>query len=85
MRDYFKMWFKPGPRSLKVAVIDCLFWSAVFVGAGLLFDWGTSLIVIVVVVFNASVAGRYVWWHFRPYKEPPPQPVTRYTKNYPTR
>ena len=81
MRDYVKGWFKFGPRSLKFEVIDCLLWSAVFVGVGLLSDWTTYLIVVGVVMINASAAGWHVWWHFRPYKEAPPQPVTRYTKN----
>ena len=70
--------FKEGPKSLLAEVIGFVFITVVLLGAAYFIgDYGVVLGVLGGCV--AATAGRYIWWHFRPYKKPEPQPMTRYT------
>lgn len=80
MRDFIKWQFKSGPRPLKVEVVSFLGLGAVFLAMVFLFDLDKTIVGIALTVAVVGTAGRYIWWHFRPYKATVHQ-ETRYTKH----
>ncbi|MEP7193718.1 MAG: hypothetical protein ABI903_12725 [Actinomycetota bacterium] len=78
LKDAFS--FTAGPRSLLSEVIGFVVFSLVLLGLTFSNGGGDySVATIVMGSYAVMTAGRYVWWHYRPYKAPPPPPVTRYT------
>jgi hypothetical protein len=72
--------FKRGPKSFLAQLISLMFSAVLLLAMGLFLGDGAYKIVLYIMIgLIAGTAIRYVWWRFRPYKEPPPPPVTRYT------
>jgi len=72
--------FRAGPRSFLTELISLMSVAVVLLAIAFFFGDGDYQITLYIMVgLIAGTATRYVWWHFHPYKEPPPPPVTRYT------
>jgi hypothetical protein len=80
MKDYL---LKTGPRTLRVEIIGALVWFVFAFAYSRLLRMDAFQTTVMMLVIPAGQAIRYAWWHFRPYKEDPPQPVTRYTRTRP--
>lgn len=72
--------FESKPRSLLRELIEFVLFAVVFVGIAVILDWNRFFIWTGFGAYVLGTAGRYLWWHFRPYREPAAHPVTRYSK-----
>mgnify|MGYP001792236969 CR=1 FL=1 len=77
MRNYL---LKPGPRSLKVELVAALAWFVFAFAFSRLLHMGAFQTWVILLVIPVGQAVRYVRWHFSPYEETSPPPVTRYTR-----
>lgn len=76
MRDFFKQ----GPVPLAIEAIRIVLLGLALMVVALVFDGNYGLMALITGAFAVGVASKYAWWHFRPFKEPPAQPVTRYNR-----
>ena len=76
MTDFF---FGYGPRSFRIEAFRFLFMAVVLLGMAYVLGWDSTPIWLFLVGSILVTTSRYIWWHFRPYTAPDPQPATGYT------
>ena len=79
MTDFF---FGYGPRSFKIEALRFLFVAVVLLGMAYVLGWDSTSIWVFLAGYPLVTISRYIWWHFKPYTAPDPQPVTRYNPRH---